>query len=100
MSTSEVSLYDASKFQPADSRLLIECGMSYGTKLWDSRIKALNILAGAVGVENSLVYVIVYFDLVTETFREVPLPDLLPDDAKFELGLDGCLCITRKSNRR
>ena len=61
--------------------------MSYGTKLWDSRIKALNILAGAIGVENSLVYVIVYFDLVTETFREVPLQDLLPDDAKFELGV-------------
>lgn len=72
--------------------------MSYGTKLWDSRIKALNILAGAITVGNSLVYVIAYFNLVTETYGEVPLPDLLPDDAKFELGLDGCLCITQNSN--
>lgn len=72
--------------------------MSYGTKLWDSRIKALNILAGAIAVGNSLVYLITYFNLVTETYREVPLPDLLPDDAKYELGLDGCLCITQNSN--
>lgn len=51
-------------------------------------------------LHNSVVYVIVYFDLGKEEFREVPLPDWLPEAeyAKIELGsgiLDGCLCITR-----
>ena len=31
-------------FQPTNSMFLIDCGMSIGTKLWESRIKALNIL--------------------------------------------------------
>ncbi len=43
-------------------------------------------------------YVIVYFDLVKEKFREVQLPNWLPVYAKFELGiLEGCLCITHNS---
>lgn len=49
-------------------------------------------------LHNSLVYVIVYFDLGKEEFREVPLPDWLPktEYAKIALGLgilDGCLLL-------
>ena len=33
----------------------------------------------------------------SERFREIPLPDWLPKDTKFELGiLSGCLCITHR----
>lgn len=37
------------------------------------------------------------FDMDSERFREIPLPDWLPKDTKFELGiLSGCLCITHR----
>lgn len=45
----------------------------------------------------SLPYVIVYFDMDSERFREIPLPDWLPKDTKFELRiLSGCRCITHR----
>jgi hypothetical protein len=52
---SEVSLFDASNplISASNSMLLIDCGMSFRAKVWETSIKAFNILAGDIGVVNS-----------------------------------------------
>ncbi|OMO85409.1 hypothetical protein COLO4_21641 [Corchorus olitorius] len=49
---------------------------------------------GNHGEQYRVSYVIVYFDLETEEFKEVELPEWAAEEVKFNLGvLGGCLCM-------